>query len=114
MGQTSLWYTSNHNVDAYNLLDSECNLLCISALCFVLFRYNKTEDLTPGGPDLMKFSHLCIGATLQDDKIMEPYQQSHYVLTYSQGYAGIHFKVGEIPYIKLEPKIFILQRKDWS
>ncbi|XP_072026518.1 LOW QUALITY PROTEIN: dol-P-Man:Man(7)GlcNAc(2)-PP-Dol alpha-1,6-mannosyltransferase-like [Amphiura filiformis] len=78
------------------------------------WKYNKTEDLTPGGPDLMRFSHLCIGATSQDSEAMQPYQHSHNVLTYAEGYAGIHMKFGEMPYIKAEPKIFILQRNDWS
>nr|XP_054749982.1 dol-P-Man:Man(7)GlcNAc(2)-PP-Dol alpha-1,6-mannosyltransferase-like [Lytechinus pictus] len=83
------------------------------------WRYDKTEDLLPGGPEMMQYSHLCIGASSEDSQELAWYKQTHRVLTFAKGYAGIQGPrslkelVTTLPKLILEPQIFVLERRGW-
>ena len=63
---------------------------------------------------MMRFSHLFVDATSQGaNDAIKLYKTSHYLLTFAEGYSGIHLKFDEIPYIKREPKIAVFQRRSW-
>ncbi|XP_069142697.1 dol-P-Man:Man(7)GlcNAc(2)-PP-Dol alpha-1,6-mannosyltransferase-like [Argopecten irradians] len=75
--------------------------------------YNKTEDLSPGGPDMMSYSHLLIGANSVKDKALYPYKSTHTVELEIHGFDG--FKITRNPSapfsLKMSPKIYILKKK---
>ncbi|XP_071963097.1 dol-P-Man:Man(7)GlcNAc(2)-PP-Dol alpha-1,6-mannosyltransferase-like [Antedon mediterranea] len=74
--------------------------------------YNKTEDLSPGGADMMSYDVLCIGAASENAPELSPYTSSHYILDHVEGYAGIDTKdFKSFPQVVLQPKIFILEKK---
>eukprot|EP00057_Strongylocentrotus_purpuratus_P020934 XP_011675408.1 PREDICTED: dol-P-Man:Man(7)GlcNAc(2)-PP-Dol alpha-1,6-mannosyltransferase [Strongylocentrotus purpuratus] len=83
------------------------------------YMYDKTEALSPGGPEMMQFSHLCIGAPSEKSPSLAWYKQTHRVLTFAEGYAGIQRPstlrelVIKPPTLILEPQIFILERRGW-
>ena len=93
--------------------------MVLSLLNSPLIRYDKTEDLAPGGPEMMQFSHLCIGAPSEDSKDLAWYKQTHRVLTFAKGYAGIQRPsslkelVMQLPTLIIEPQIFVLERRGW-
>lgn len=90
-----------------------------SLLTYLCIRYDKTEALSPGGPEMMQFSHLCIGAPSEKSPDLAWYKQTHRVLTFAEGYAGIQRPstlrelVMKPPTLILEPQIFILERRGW-
>ncbi|XP_022081245.1 dol-P-Man:Man(7)GlcNAc(2)-PP-Dol alpha-1,6-mannosyltransferase-like [Acanthaster planci] len=73
--------------------------------------YNKTENLPPGGPDVMAFTHLCVGASSRPDvsSAVRPYRSTHNIVAVVQGFSGISLR--ESPYIKMEPKIYVLEKR---
>ncbi|XP_033105579.1 dol-P-Man:Man(7)GlcNAc(2)-PP-Dol alpha-1,6-mannosyltransferase-like isoform X2 [Anneissia japonica] len=74
--------------------------------------YNKTEDLTPGGLDMMSYDVIFISASDENGPELSPYKSSHYILDHVKGYGGIDTKSFKtVPEVKLEPKIFILEKK---
>ena len=76
--------------------------------------YNKTEDLPPGGPDMMRYTHLLIGVSGEgDDSEIAPYRNTHKILFNTTGLIKILFKWKEWPPIQpiLGPKIYALEKK---
>ncbi|PIK53683.1 putative dol-P-Man:Man(7)GlcNAc(2)-PP-Dol alpha-1,6-mannosyltransferase [Apostichopus japonicus] len=80
------------------------------------WRYNKTEGLTPGSEDMQYFTHICVAANSANDPTISIYKEarSHAILTFSEGYQGIDLEPWEVPRLRIEPRIFILQNKDWQ
>ncbi|XP_033647200.1 dol-P-Man:Man(7)GlcNAc(2)-PP-Dol alpha-1,6-mannosyltransferase-like [Asterias rubens] len=72
--------------------------------------YNKTEDLTPGSNAMMSYTHLCVGASHHDNTTLQPYRLTHNILSVIHGFSGISLR--EKPYIKLEPKIYVMERRN--
>lgn len=75
--------------------------------------YNKTEDLPPGGQDMMSYTHLFIGAKSRDDEAILPYRNTHSIELEVYGYDRISLDKKSKPPIsvKMSPKIFVLKRK---
>lgn len=78
--------------------------------------YNKTEDLPPGGQDIMSFSHLMIGALSESHSELTPYQATHSVLHKTCVYAGFGFAKDTFPFLKIRTKetVWILKKIDRS
>ncbi|CAH1266236.1 ALG12 [Branchiostoma lanceolatum] len=73
------------------------------------WRYDKTEDLTPGGPALMAYTHLLLETTDQS----RLYTESHDTLVSVEGFSGIQKQFRSFPpiSIKTEPRILVLAKK---
>lgn len=81
-----------------------------------ILRYNKTEDLVPGSDDMQYFTHICVAADSVNSENIMPYKEarSHAILTFTEGFHGVYLEPWEIPRIQIEPKIYILQNKNWQ
>ena len=86
------------------------HLVTIFILWILAYRYNKTEDLTPGSNAMMSYTHLCVGASHHDNTTLQPYRLTHNILSVIHGFSGISLR--EKPYIKLEPKIYVMERRN--
>ncbi|KAL5014000.1 hypothetical protein ScPMuIL_008270 [Solemya velum] len=77
--------------------------------------YSKLEELSPGGPEMLSFTHLFIEADSTEDKHLSPYQNTHNILSKIEGYSHLALEFKGFPTlplrIHLAPKIFILKRK---
>ncbi|XP_021360209.1 dol-P-Man:Man(7)GlcNAc(2)-PP-Dol alpha-1,6-mannosyltransferase-like isoform X2 [Mizuhopecten yessoensis] len=75
--------------------------------------YNKTEDLYPGGHEMMSFTHLFIGASGVEDKALLPYKKSHTVELEVYGFDRISLDIkSSVPInFKMSPKIYVLKKK---
>ncbi|XP_060568303.1 probable Dol-P-Man:Man(7)GlcNAc(2)-PP-Dol alpha-1,6-mannosyltransferase [Ruditapes philippinarum] len=69
--------------------------------------YNKTEDLVPGGSEMMSYSHLIIGNSTN----LKYYENSHIVIDTVEGFDGLHIDRNKLPFFfwKHKPKIWILK-----
>lgn len=79
---------------------------------FSVHSYNKTEDLTPGGKDMMTFTHLMIGVLSDNHSELSPYSTTHKVLTTTFSYSGMGFSWTTFPFIHVRTKetLWILKR----
>ncbi|XP_046401433.1 dol-P-Man:Man(7)GlcNAc(2)-PP-Dol alpha-1,6-mannosyltransferase [Ischnura elegans] len=77
------------------------------------WRYNKTENLMPGGPEMMSFTHLLIEAKSKYSLKLKPYSKTHTILDSVDGFSQVSFNYNSFPPIKIRtrPQIFILKRK---
>ncbi|XP_033746199.1 dol-P-Man:Man(7)GlcNAc(2)-PP-Dol alpha-1,6-mannosyltransferase-like isoform X2 [Pecten maximus] len=75
--------------------------------------YNKTEDLYPGGHEMMSYTHLFVGASSVNDKALRPYKSTHTVELEVHGFDGISLgKKPSAPFsLKMSPKIYVLKKK---
>ncbi|KAK7005029.1 dol-P-Man:Man(7)GlcNAc(2)-PP-Dol alpha-1 6-mannosyltransferase [Biomphalaria glabrata] len=74
--------------------------------------YNKTEDLAPGGPDMMQYTHLLLGVPDGASKPLAVYADTHTVLATVSGYSGISIDKSAFPPIRvqLSEKCYILKK----
>ncbi|GLH10981.1 Probable Dol-P-Man:Man(7)GlcNAc(2)-PP-Dol alpha-1,6-mannosyltransferase [Gryllus bimaculatus] len=79
------------------------------------WRYNKTENLLPGGPEMLKFSYLLIEAKSKYSPNLKPYLKTHDLLESVEGFSQVALNYHSFPplRIKTKPLIFILKRKDY-
>ncbi|ESO91399.1 hypothetical protein LOTGIDRAFT_228830 [Lottia gigantea] len=77
------------------------------------WRYDKTEDISPNGQEIQKFTHLLLEATLANFSDSELYTHSHELQATIPGFTGISLNPKNMPPVKLkfEPKIWILKKK---
>ncbi|KAG8233710.1 hypothetical protein J437_LFUL013830 [Ladona fulva] len=77
------------------------------------WRYNKTENLMPGGPEMMSFTHLLVEAKSKYSLNLKPYSKSHTILDSVEGFSQVTFNYNSFPPIRIRtrPQIFILKRK---
>ncbi|XP_060591314.1 dol-P-Man:Man(7)GlcNAc(2)-PP-Dol alpha-1,6-mannosyltransferase-like [Ruditapes philippinarum] len=70
--------------------------------------YNKTEDLVPGGSEMMSYSHLIIGNSTN----LKYYENSHIVIDTVEGFDGLHIDRNKLPFFfwKHKPKMWILKK----
>ncbi|XP_045165621.2 probable Dol-P-Man:Man(7)GlcNAc(2)-PP-Dol alpha-1,6-mannosyltransferase [Mercenaria mercenaria] len=70
--------------------------------------YNKTEDLVPGGEEMMSYSHIILG----DPENLEFYKTTHTVLDTVDGFDGLHIDRNKPPFLfwKQKPKMWILKK----
>ena len=75
----------------------------------IYFRYNKTEDLKPGGNIMMSYTHIVTG----NSSHLAYYKHSHDTLDTVSGFVGISLNRQKLPFLsfKTDPKIWILARK---
>ncbi len=76
--------------------------------------YNKTEDLPPGGTDMLRYSHLLLGLAPPSANLAElrPYTSTHSVLAVIPAFHRLEFRGREFPPWKVltRPAIHILKR----
>ena len=89
----------------------------MNVIYFVLFfSYNKTENLEPGGKEMLQYSHLLI--TPDDQRELELYRSSHILLKTIEGFIKLRFNPSAMPPLEIltASKTYILkniiQRKD--
>ncbi|XP_060078441.1 dol-P-Man:Man(7)GlcNAc(2)-PP-Dol alpha-1,6-mannosyltransferase-like [Ylistrum balloti] len=75
--------------------------------------YNKTEKLLPGGPEMMSYTHLFVGASSVNDEALRPYKKTHSVELEIHGFDSVSLdKKSSAPVsLKMSPKIYILKKK---
>lgn len=87
------------------------NIYCIS-----FSRYNKTEYLKPGGPELMSFTHLIVEAKSKYSPNLKPYVKTHNIISIIDTFSHLQFSylnyVNNVVSIKTKPILYILKRKD--
>lgn len=76
------------------------------------WRYNKTEDLSHGGPDMQSFTHLLIGASSENDQILQPYHETHTILGNIKAFHSVKLDWKLFPPLNVltKPKIWILEK----
>lgn len=76
------------------------------------WRYNKTEDLPPGGAAMQSFTHLLIGATSEEDRELQPYRETHTILENVKAFYSLKFDLKKFPPLKVstKPKVWILKK----
>lgn len=81
---------------------------------FSLFpRYNKTENLRNGSPEMFAFSHLLLEARSKYSPNLKPYSRTHDLINVVEAFSHISFNYNSLlPIrIKTKPAIFTLRRK---
>ena len=75
-------------------------------------RYNKTEELPPGGVEMNQFSHLLVGVSSDIADEIAPYRTSHAILAKVDGFSRIELQWKKFPpfAVLTEPKIYILKK----
>jgi hypothetical protein len=81
------------------------------------WHYDKSENLLPASRDMLQFTHLLIEADSETHSNLQPYNQTHTILSFVRAFNGIYlaptsYKKILWPKIKFKPKIFILKRKN--
>ncbi|XP_037072614.1 probable Dol-P-Man:Man(7)GlcNAc(2)-PP-Dol alpha-1,6-mannosyltransferase [Pollicipes pollicipes] len=78
------------------------------------WRYNKTENLTPGSPEMHSFTHLLIEAKSKRSTSLKPYLDTHMILGSVDVFSHIQFNYAVFPPLRLRtrPAIFILYNKN--
>ncbi|XP_066991357.2 uncharacterized protein Alg12 [Anabrus simplex] len=78
------------------------------------WRYNKSENLRPGGKEMMGFTHLLIEAKSKYSVNLKPYSRTHDILDLVEGFSQVVFNYTTFPpiRIKTKPMIYILKRKE--
>ncbi|XP_070186406.1 dol-P-Man:Man(7)GlcNAc(2)-PP-Dol alpha-1,6-mannosyltransferase-like isoform X2 [Littorina saxatilis] len=76
------------------------------------WRYNKTEDLPPGGAEMLSFSHLMVGVLSENRSELEPYISTHSVLDTVSSYDGLGISCKTFPFLTVKTKdtLWILKR----
>ncbi|KAF0293320.1 putative Dol-P-Man:Man(7)GlcNAc(2)-PP-Dol alpha-1,6-mannosyltransferase [Amphibalanus amphitrite] len=74
------------------------------------WRYNKTENLAPGSPDMHSFTHLLIEARGKRSSALKPYEETHMILDSVDVFSHIQFNYDHFPPLRLRmrPAIFLL------
>ena len=94
-----------------------CLIICevytfskLSLISSVYSRYNKTEDLVAGGPEMNEFTHLMIGGVAQDR--LDVYKDTHHIIHQVEAFDRILFNLKHFPPVKvaITPKLWILKR----
>lgn len=75
-------------------------------------RYDKTEDLMPGGTQMQSFTHLLIGAGHEHAPELKPYTETHVILDAVYGFDRLQFNLKNFPPVNIisSPKIWILKK----
>ncbi|KAL4226476.1 dolichyl-P-Man:Man(7)GlcNAc(2)-PP-dolichol alpha-1 [Mactra antiquata] len=71
--------------------------------------YNKTEDLEPGGTDMMSYTHIILG----DNERLPLYKHTHNIIENITGFDRIEINVRKFPFLfwKVKDKMWILKKK---
>lgn len=85
------------------------------------WRYNKTEHLKAGGPELRSFTHLLVEGKSKYSYNLKHYTTSHQILTSVESFSHLSFNYQQFPPVKVrvKPSIFVLKNLveediDWS
>jgi len=81
---------------------------------FVVFcRYNKTEDLLPGGEEMLQFSHVMLGVSNSSATELQPYHETHSIFHIVEAFSRLHLSLWSWPPAEIvtEPRIYLLKRK---
>jgi len=76
------------------------------------WKYNKTENLKPGGLDMLQFTHLLVETRTAGLDSLSYYKDTHQVEDVIHGYSSIQLSRHSIPPVTVltEPKIYLLKR----
>nr|CAG4641628.1 EOG090X04MD [Eurycercus lamellatus] len=78
------------------------------------WKYNKTENLKAGCPELRMFTHLIVEAKNKHAYSLKPYIQTHEILGSVEGFSQIRSTYNSFPpiRIKTKPCLFLLKNKN--
>ncbi|KAL3188102.1 hypothetical protein MRX96_004323 [Rhipicephalus microplus] len=77
------------------------------------WRYNKTENLAPGGLEMQSFTHLIMeGKSIHSSSVV-PYRDTHELLATVEGYSHVRLNYAALPlvHVRTRPRVLILRRK---
>jgi len=76
------------------------------------WRYNKTEELRPGGRELLQFTHLLVGSLDRTARDLNIYEKSHSVQATVRAFSRFKLNPQNFPpfEIVVEPRIYLLKR----
>ncbi|XP_064473189.1 probable Dol-P-Man:Man(7)GlcNAc(2)-PP-Dol alpha-1,6-mannosyltransferase [Ornithodoros turicata] len=77
------------------------------------WKYNKTENLVPGGLEMQSFTHLLIEGKSMHSSSFMPYRDTHELIGAAEGYSHVRFDYSSFPPVRVRtrPKVLILRRK---
>lgn len=80
----------------------------------IFIRYDKTENLKPGSPELRMFTHLIVDAKSKHSYNLRPYTETHEILANVEGFSHIRSSYNHFPPIRIKSKpcLFILENKN--
>ena len=81
----------------------------VSGFC----RYNKTEDLLPGGTEMLEFTHVMVGVSDSAAAELRPYHDTHSVISVVEAFSRLQLNLRTWPSLKIitEPRIYLLKRR---
>ncbi|XP_077487236.1 alg12 alpha-1,6-mannosyltransferase [Amblyomma americanum] len=77
------------------------------------WRYNKTENLVPGGLEMQSFTHLILeGKSMHSSSVLH-YRDTHELLAAVDGYSHVRLNYAAFPlvHVRTRPRVLILRRK---
>lgn len=79
----------------------------------VRLRYDKTERLKSGGPELRMFTHLIVEAKSKQSSSLRRYANSHEIIAIVPGFSHIHASYHQFPPIRIrsKPRLFVLESR---
>ncbi|XP_054921762.1 dol-P-Man:Man(7)GlcNAc(2)-PP-Dol alpha-1,6-mannosyltransferase isoform X2 [Dermacentor andersoni] len=77
------------------------------------WRYNKTENLVPGGLEMQSFTHLILEGKSMHSSSVVPYRDTHELLATVDGYSHVRLNYATLPlvHVRTRPRVLILRRK---
>ncbi|XP_075553270.1 alg12 alpha-1,6-mannosyltransferase isoform X2 [Dermacentor variabilis] len=77
------------------------------------WRYNKTENLVPGGLEMQSFTHLILEGKSVHSSSVVPYRDTHELLATVEGYSHVRLNYATLPlvHVRTRPRVLILRRK---
>nr|CAG4647835.1 EOG090X04MD [Moina brachiata]SVE92959.1 EOG090X04MD [Moina brachiata] len=77
------------------------------------WRYDKTENLKPGCPELRLFTHLIVEAKSKHAYSLKPYSETHDIIGHVDSFSHIRSSYNHFPpiRIKFKPALFVLKNK---
>lgn len=83
--------------------------------CLILYlpRYNKTENLRAGSPEMFAFTHLLLEGRSKYSPNLKPYQRTHEIIDVVEAFSHISYNYNSLlpVQIKMRPSLFLLRRK---
>ena len=104
--------SGNSTITGSNVTDIKLLLLCLTK--YNISRYDKTENLKPGSPELRMITHFIVDAKNKHAYNLRPYVDTHEILAHVDGFSHIRSSYNHFPPIRIKSKpcLFILKNKN--
>jgi alpha-1,6-mannosyltransferase len=99
--------------DNWRYRKTTCLTLFFEEIINIFFRYDKTEYLRPGGPELRTFTHLIVEGKNRHSFKIRTYSETHEILDFVEGFSHIRSTYNHFPPIRIKSKpcLFILRNR---